>query len=873
MTLSPALVLFVGAGYVALLFLIAFAVDGRTPRDRPAPWQGVLYTLSLAIYCTSWTFYGAVGTAVRSGLEFVTIYIGPTLILMAWWVLMRKMARVAKAQRVTSIADFISARYGKSRLIAVLVTLVAIAAITPYIALQLLAVSKSFRALTGEAGTDTAFWTAAAMAFFVILFGTRRLSADESQPGIVAAIAFESLVKLAALLAVALLAVASLSKGPVPGATAAGWPEALAAVGAIGEGEGTRWVVLTLLSALAMLCLPRQFQVGIIENRDERDMALASWLFPTYLFLIAVAVLPIAAAGLTRLPAGAEPDLFVLSVPLLEGSGAVALFAFIGGLSAATSMVIVASLALAVMISNHLVAPLLLGGRRTGRAGLSGAVLATRRVAIAGVMALGYLYGLYSDGTAGLASLGLIAFAGVAQFAPALVGGLFWRDATREGAALGLCAGAALWLVTLLLPSFGVGVSLLEGLRALLLPASVAQSVDPLVFGTVTSLTLNTVVYVALSLLGRSRPLDALQATLFVDALSRGGPAPTLRRSADRRDLMRLTRRVLGPVEAHRLFDGEGDPGAPVDGAFLAKVEREIALTVGAGSAHALVTRVATGEPLTVETAIAVLGETQEAIRLARDLGVRSVALERTAEELREANDALTTLLAEKDVFLSRVSHEMRTPLTAVRAFAELLREGGMDEARQERSLEIIVRETARLTRLLDDILDLSRLEAGRAPLNLARLNAGDVARRAAGAMEGVAEHAGVAIAVDVAPELPVVADADRLMQALVNLISNAVKFHGDAPDVTVSGALEDAMVVLRVTDGGHGIDPAILPHLFTKFAGAVEPHNPGGAGLGLAIAREIVTVLGGSLNLERTGPEGTVFALKLPPAPVTVQA
>lgn len=865
-------VLTVGGGYLALLFIIAFLTDRLAAAGRARFLMSpVVYTLSLAVYCTSWTFYGAVGTAVRSGLEFVTIYIGPTLALMAWWLFLPKLVRVAKAQRVTSIADFLSARYGKSRPVAVLVTFIAIASITPYIALQLLAVSLSFTALVGEAGdgADTAFWVAVAMVFFVCMFGTRRLNADESQPGIVAAIAFESIVKMAALLAISLFAVLLLPRGATPGAAFEDWHRALAAVGSMRPDGEMRWLVLNALSAAAIVCLPRQFQVAVVENRSESHVAVASWLFPLYLFLMTLGVLPIAAAGLTGLPAGAEPDLFVLSLPLAHGSDVLAIAAFIGGLSAATSMVIVASLALAVMISNHLVAPEL--ADRPGRSptGLTSAVLFTRRVAIATVLGLGYLYSRASGGDAGLASIGLIAFAGVAQFAPALIGGIFWRNANRFGATAGLGAGAVVWLFTLLLPSFGVATGIVAMLRHVLLPEALAgaDGVDPLVFGASLSLAVNLFLYAVVSLATKGEVIDELQATLFVDALHRGGPEPTLRRSAQRRDLYRLAQRILGPVRAHAIFQEKGFAvdEQPADSAFVAHVEREIGYAVGAASAHTLVARVATGEPLSVDAAITLLRETQDAMAAARALGVRSVELERTAAELRSANAALTDLLTEKDDFLSRVSHEMRTPLTAIRSFAELLAEGPHDAVRQARFIAIISSEAERLTRLLDDILDLGRLEAGMAPMHPEPIDVTAVARASVMAMEGFAERSGVRLRLEAGAPVPAHADADRLKQVVVNLISNAVKFSGGADEVVVEVAVEEGLATIRVRDGGRGISEAIRPRLFTKFAGSFDQDNRNGAGLGLAISRQIMAGLGGDLVLEDTGPQGTTFAARLP--------
>ncbi|WP_420392854.1 sodium:solute symporter family transporter [Acuticoccus sp.] len=869
MTLGAPLVVAVGGAYLGLLFVIAFATDRLAEASR-ARWLGspLVYTLSLAVYCTSWTFLGAVGTASRSGLEFVTIYIGPTLALMAWWLFLPKLVRIAKAQRVTSIADMLSARYGKSRAVALLVTIVAIAAITPYIALQLIAISRAFEALAGFGadGTPTARWVAVAMVFFVIMFGTRRVNADESQPGIVAAIAFESVVKLAALLWVAILAVVALAEGPAPGAAMASAGSALAVVGDLAEDGGARWTILTLLSAMAIVCLPRQFQVAVVENRDERHIAVASWLFPAYLFLLTLAVLPIAAAGLTQLPATAEPDLFVLTLPLARGADLVALVAFIGALSAATSMVILASLALAVMISNHIVAPQL-ARRVRSPTGLTSAILLTRRIAIAGVVGLGLLYAEArgSGGVGGgLASIGLIAFAGVAQFAPALFCGLFWRRANRVGATAGLAAGAFTWFALLFLPSFGVGLEALAMVRAALMPEAMAEgprAVDPLVFGVLASLSVNLLATVAGSLATRGGAIDELQATLFVDAMRRGGPEPTLRRSASLRELVRLTRRILGPDRAHALFARSDLSGREeADGRLIEEVERELAYAVGAASAHTLTTQIATGEPLAMDAAIMLLEETQEAIEAARALGIRSVELERHTAQLARANADLITLLAEKDEFLSRVSHEMRTPVTAVRSFAELLREGGVTADRAARFVDIILAESERLSRLLDDVLDLSRLEAGVAPLDVRLVDAAAAAREAAAVMEGFAERRGARIAVAAAAPVMVLADADRLKQVLVNLVSNAVRFRGEG-DVEVSVAAESGRAMLRVRDAGPGVPAGLRPRLFQKFAS----ESATGAGLGLAISHQIMIALGGTLELEATGADGSTFCAALP--------
>nr|MCU0902000.1 sodium:solute symporter [Cypionkella sp.] len=375
--------------YVIFLFLVAWAAERRADRGRLGWLQSpVIYTLSLSIYCTAWTFYGAVGYAARSGLEFLTIYLGPTIVFIGWWWILRKLVRIGREQRVTSIADLISARFGKSNLLGVVVTLMAVVATTPYIALQLQSVVQSFGAfasptpdgLAPPGAAQTAVWVAAGLALFTVLFGTRNLDANEQHHGVVTAIAVEAVVKLFALLGVGIFVVWGLAGGPA------------AMIARIAESDlgawqvmPGRWTGLIFLSAVAVICLPRMFQVMVIENADESHLATASWAFPLYLLLMSLFIVPIAVVGLDRLPAGTNPDMFVLSLPLAEGQGGLAMLAFLGGFSSATSMVIVEAIALATMVSNHIVMPLWL--RLRPAAALSGdirgVVLAARRLSIA----------------------------------------------------------------------------------------------------------------------------------------------------------------------------------------------------------------------------------------------------------------------------------------------------------------------------------------------------------------------------------------------------------------------------------------------------------------------------------------------------------
>ena len=410
--------------YVAFLFAVAFAAERAAVRGRSG-WlrTPLVYTLSLSIYCTAWTFYGAVGYAARSGMEYVTIYLGPSLVMIGWWWVLRKLVRIGRSQRVTSVADLISARYGKSNTLAIVVTVMAVVGVTPYIALQLQSVTLALSIFAGPSDAAGAaalnplsagFWVAGGLAVFTVLFGTRNLNANERHDGVVIAIAVEAVVKLVALMAVGIFVVWGIAGGIGPmmeriDASALGtW-----------ELDRSRWAALTVLSAAAFLCLPRMFQVLVVENDDERHVQIASWAFPVYLMLMSLFVVPIAVVGLKLLPAGSNPDLFVVSVPLAQGQTGLAVLSFLGGFSSATSMVIVATLALSTMVSNHVVMPIYLS-IKPGGASMSGdvrnVILLARRLSILLIIALGYLYYVLSGGSGALAAIGLISFAGVAQF-------------------------------------------------------------------------------------------------------------------------------------------------------------------------------------------------------------------------------------------------------------------------------------------------------------------------------------------------------------------------------------------------------------------------------------------------------------------------
>lgn len=881
-------IVFIALAYVAVLFVVAFYADRRARRDGArwlrGPW---IYTLSLSVYCTAWTFYGAVGNAARSGLEYLTIYLGPTLVFLGWWWLLRKLVRIGRAERITSIADLISSRYGKSSAVAVIVTILAVVGSTPYIALQLQSVTQSFVVFSGTTvqgqvieilNADRAdvnriaFWVAVGLAVFTILFGTRNLDTNERHSGVVTAIAVEAVVKLIALLAVGIFVVWGVSGGV---------SETLEIISNSPVGEWrpnpSRWVGMTFLSAAAIICLPRMFQVMVVEQSDEAHLATASWAFPLYLMAISLFVLPIAAVGLTILPDDANPDLFVLTLPLeLEREG-LATLAFLGGFSSATSMVIVAALALATMVSNHIVIPLWLA-TQSGGATMSGdvrsVVLLSRRLSIAGVVALGYAYFRVTDGSTALSSIGLVSFAGVAQVMPALMAALFWRGATRRGAIAGLITGFVVWAYTLFLPAVGAfgpemlaqGPGGLAGLRPQALFGFTGM--DPLVHAIFWSIGLNTLAFLAVSLVTFPSPLERLQGASFVNVFERSGGARGWSGGvAAAEDLLVMTQRLLGSGEAQQLFEkaaqdqgkSSGVPDPTPD--FVNLLERELAGSVGAATAHAMIGQINGQASISVQDLLAVADESAQMLEYSSQLEEKSRELEQTARQLRDANEKLTALSVQKDAFLSQVSHELRTPMTSIRSFSEFLQEGDMSVSERTRYSGIIHNESIRLTRLLDDLLDLSVLENGQVELQIEQVTLRDLIDRAL--LATGAEELKVIRALS-AEEILLETDSDRMTQVFINLISNAAKYcDADNPELSITTQSTENATIIDFVDNGSGVARDKQSIIFEKFARASDQSAAGSAGLGLAISREILTRLGGEIRY-LSGQQGAAFRVTL---------
>jgi Na+/proline symporter/nitrogen-specific signal transduction histidine kinase len=902
--LSPVLVIGVSFAYLILLFAVASYGDLRAAQGRSIianPWT---YALSLAVYCTAWTYFGSVGRAASGGIWFLPIYLGPTLAMVLGWLVLRKMIRIAKTYRITSIADFIGSRYGKSPLLAGLVTVITVVGIVPYIALQLKAVSAGYGLLIGAApgaeaasmhwAQDSTFYMALALAGFTMVFGARHLDSAERHEGMVAAIAFESVVKLVAFLAVGVFVVYGLFDGLgdiFARALAVPALAKLLRLETLGSFAWTQWFALTLLSMLSVIFLPRQFQVMVVENVRESHLRRAAWVFPLYMLAINLFVLPIALGGLLYFGQGqANADNFVLSLPLAAGQPALALFAFIGGLSAATGMVIVETIAVSTMVCNELVMPLLLRTpqfRSESGKDLTWLLLTIRRLAILVVLVLGYVYFHLAGEAYALVSIGLISFAAVAQFAPAVLGGLYWKGATRLGALAGLLAGSLMWGYTLMLPSLAKsgwldaafltqgpwGVSWLRPEQLMGL-----QGLDNLTHSLFWSLLVNLGGYVGLSLMRAPSGQEASQALLFVDVFKRTTTARPVfwRGRATVPELLRLSERFLGAERATRLFEAYarrtgvvGLQAIAPDARLVQFVETQLAGAVGSASARALVASSVEEETLTPDDVLRILEETSQLRAHSQELEEKSASLERATLQLRGANEQLKSLDRLKDDFMSSVTHELRTPLTSIRALAELMRDDPkIDLAQRRQFIEIIVSETERLSRLVNQVLDMAKIEAGHAEWHTEELDLCALVRQAVATTSELFRERQTQVSITV-PEQPqwLWADPDRLTQVMLNLLSNAAKFvpvPGGRVDVSLSR--DDVGLTVRVSDNGPGVPADQQALVFERFRqGGDAANRPQGTGLGLPISRQIVEHFGGRLWLESRPGQGAAFCFALP--------
>ena len=896
--MSKAIIVVSSLLYLLVLFCIAYYAEYKQKQGKSIINNAYVYALSLGVFCTAWTYYGSVGRATTNGIGFLAIYIGPTIMASLFFPVLRKIIRITKAQRINSIADFISTRYGKNATVASVVSIFCVIGVLPYIALQLKAITISFDILTNNMATshnllsDTTLYFTIFLAIFIIIFGTRSVDATEKHEGLVAAVAFESIIKLIAFLVAGVFVTYGIFNGFNDIFFKASHIDEFTKLFTMeGENANAGWFASILLSMVAVMFLPRQFQVGVIENVKEEHLKKAVWLFPLYLFVINIFVIPIAFGGkIIFQNMSVDADTYVLALPLHFNKPLLSMMVFIGGFSAATSMIIVETIALSTMVSNNLVMPIIFSQNKfknTIDKSIQDTILYIRRFSILFILILAYIYDQFVAHYFSLVSIGLISFTGVAQFAPAIIGGIYWKGATQKGALASIIVGFAIWFYTLIIPSIAHAHIISDSILNngpfeifWLKPQALfgLEGFDSITHALFWSMFFNLSAYILFSIYSKPNPQEVYQAEVFVDIDIYQNPEKSniWRGTAYMPDLYSLLENFLGKERSKNLIQNYAhrhkisiDMHAKADPRIVSFSEKILAGVIGSSSARIMVRSVTKEEELSLNEVFKILHESQQMIELNKELRKKSIELTKATDLLKEANLQLTTMDELKDEFLYTVTHEIRTPLTSIRSLAEIVHENpNLEEAERNKFLGAVVKESERLSHLITKVLNLEKYESGKQKLNLTSFNFIELVNDLYSSYELIAKDKKIKLSLQKPNSMLLLhADKDLLQQVLVNLLSNAIKFTPE--DKTIQIVVSDMQTEIQVSiiDAGKGIALELHELIFDKFFQAKNQtiKKPEGTGLGLAICKRIVEMHNGKIWVESEVEKGARFTFTIP--------
>lgn len=893
------LVLFVTLLYLILLFVVAYIAEKKQFLSNR--WSPFVYALSIGVYCTAWTFYGSIGRATINGPDFLSIYVGPILLMPLCWGFYRKIIKISKVQKITSIADFISARYGKNISLGALVAIVCIIGIIPYISLQIKAIADSFDILSAQANSVSSTSTiqlwkpiivTIVLGFFIMLFGTSKIDASEKHRGLVNAIAFESIVKLIAFLIGGFFIVSHVlnnySTIEIQQNTK------LQHLFTFDSNSGyLSWFGMSFLSFAAFLFLPRQFQLGVIENKDDAHLKTAIWVFPTYLIIINILVIPVAAAGILYYNGQLyNPDYTLLSIPGAMKANTISLIIFLGGFSAATGMIIVETIALSTMFSNNILIPIILSIPTLKNKFFTQVLKSIkwiRRISILFLLMLSYLYFQYISGKYSLVSIGLISFAAVAQFAPSVLFGIYWKRANKLASLVGISVGIGIWFFTLVLPTL---------VTANLLPNTILENglfgftwlkpnnllgikiSDHITHSFFWSILMNLISFVAISLYTEQSSDEIPQAELFVDidqysvdyeqSFIRSG-------NVNIADLRSLLASFIGEQKSKQLYRQYflrnqleiPQDNQKADQSVITYTEKILSGVIGAASARIILQSMMKDEVVRMNDVVNLLKESQQILQLNKELNSKSTELTKAYDALSRANSKLKQIDQLKDEFLYTVTHELRTPLTSVRAFTEIMHDHpDMDEGKRQEFLKVMVAEMERLSKLITQVLDLEKLESGKQSLIVTEVNAEQLLSKVVDSFRPSFERDNQVISVSVSSEKMIQVDVDLLERVFVNIIGNAKKYlpeqHGS---VLISVTEVEKQIQFDIEDNGPGIPLEQRLNVFDKFyqIHQSKKNNIGGSGLGLSICKKIIDLHKGQISVDESKMGGAKFIIQIP--------
>ena len=881
--------------YLAVLFYIAFLAE----KNSKSKWVNnpYIYTLSLAVYCSAWTYYGSIGVAANSGINFLPIYLGPVIAFPLWIVLLRKVMRISKQHKISSIADFVSLRYGNSRFLGALITLICVIGTVPYISLQLKAVSETFQIISDDSSyvasgiyDDSTLYIAVLLAVFAAFFGTQQTDASEKHRGIVTSVAFESILKLVFFLVIGAYVTFYLFDGTSDIYQQISSVENFKKLTHIqGMEGGFNWFLTMGLSFFAIFLLPRQFQVSVVENSREKHLKKAIWLFPLYLILFNVFVIFIAWGGKITFGDTVNADYFTLLLPLKEGNTFLATLVFLGGFSAVISMVVVSTLALSTMVSNNLVIPYgFLSKFSEGESEKNSKYIKNiRRISIFLIIIAAYLFYVNFSIELSLISIGLISFVIISQLAPSFFIGLYWNRASSKATIIGILVGFIVTAYTLILPftleaftgyasfthdgPFGI---------ALLKPYELfgIDFLSPPAHAFFWSLLLNTFCYLTFSLLQKGNYRERNYAEMFVDSKNYSylqDSALVWKGEAYVADIRNVLTKFLGEQRTQRalnlFFNKYKIPKDTqmADARLINFSEKLLTGSIGSASAKILIAGVVKEQEISLVEVLKILEESKDNISKNKLLKEKSDELTEMTQKLKSANLELVEKDKQKDEFLDTVAHELKTPLTGIRAATELLLDDeDMPSEIKAQFLSNILSDSERLGRLIHNILDFEKLSTGREQINKTKNDIKVTILKAVNSMEHLAQKKGIKIICHPLENVIVSYDEDRIMQVMTNLLGNALKFTPEGKGkITLSCEAKKKWAKVTVTDNGKGIPEEDILYIFDKFYQSKNQNTkkPVGSGLGLAICKNIIEKHHGKIYAKKNNKSGATLVFKLP--------
>ncbi|MEN9908477.1 MAG: hypothetical protein RLZZ540_1626 [Bacteroidota bacterium] len=881
--------------YLVMLFYIAHWSEKRSH----SKWTNnpYIYSFSLAVYCTAWTYYGSIGLAAKSGLDYLPIYLGPIIIIPTWIIILKRIIRISRVNKITSIADFISLRYGNSRSLGALVTLISIFGIVPYIALQLKAISDTFHIVTkthasSNIFTDNTTYICIALALFASYYGNKYVDASEKRRGIVTAIAIESILKLVFFLIIGIYVTYFVFDGFEDIYTKASVLENFDKKNTIGGlNNGLNWFFLCLISMFAIFILPRQFHTAIVENNQEKHIRTAIWLLPLYLLLFNIFVFPIAWGGNILFETqGLNSDTYSLLIPQHLNNNFLTVIVFLGGFSAAISMIIVSSITLATMLSNNLLIPYGFIGslENTSQEKNTKRIVLSRKIGIFSLIILAYIiYRVFVlDYT--LVSIGLVSFVIIAQLAPAFFGGLFWRRGSKKGAITGIVLGFLVCFYTLLIP-YALGTTksastfVQEGPWgiALLKPFQLfgLDYLDPIPQAVFWSLLVNFLSYMAISVSFSGNYRERNYAEMFVDIdkyITNHENAYVWKGTANISDIEKILERFLGIERTKRAltifnlkYNIDKD-NKIADARFIKFAENLLTGHIGTASAKIVIASVAKEDKISLPEVLRILEESKENIVINKKLTENSNELKKISEQLQVANQELINKDIQKDEFLDTVTHELRTPITAIRAATEILHDDENIPADvRQKFLQNIISESDRLNRLIDKILDLEKFETGKQKIYLSKNNISKTINNTLESLQQLIVNKNISVEFESkSHEIKAFYDEERIIQVLHNLFSNAIKFcESKTGKISIKLIENPEFISVSIHNNGKEIKSEEFEAIFDKFYQSRNQNvkKPIGSGLGLAICKKIIEHHKGKIWVESSSGNGTTIIFTLP--------